>query len=268
MLVTVRAEASTSNRAPVAIRTGSTTDCLLSATAHELRLPLSHIKGFVSSLRRSDIVWDEDTRNDFLLQIESETDRLAKLVDDLMDRSTPNHRQTRHVHTMATPPAALVAGGLDRVRGLLDGRSIEVAVPPDLPLVDVDAPAIERVLANLLHNALKYAPADSHIRLDAQLANGALELRVEDDGPGIRSTDREQIFHRFFRAPEAESSGRPGNGLGLAICLSIVSAHGGRIWADARAGGGTRFTVSLPLPEYGRRTVNPAAASGMRRTLG
>ena len=213
-------------------------------------------------------MWDEDARNDFLLQIESETDRLAKLVDDLIDRSTRNHRQlTQQVHTMATPPAALVPGGLDRVRGLLDGRSVEVAVSPDLPLVDVDAPAIERVLANLLHNALKYAPADSHIRLDAQLANGALELRVEDDGPGIGPP----IVSRSSIASSAlRRQGRPaglGNGLGLAICLSIVSAHGGRIWADARAGGGTRFTVSLPLPAYGQAIVNSAAASGMRRTL-
>jgi two-component system sensor histidine kinase KdpD len=136
---------------------------------------------------------------------------------------------------------------MDRVRGLIGPRSVVVDVPADLPMVEVDASAIERVIANLLHNALKYAPSDSYIGLTGRAIDGWLELRVEDDGPGIPARHREQIFHRFFRGRDAEASGRPGHGLGLAICLSIVSAHGGRIWADARPGGGTRFTVALPL---------------------
>jgi two-component system, OmpR family, sensor histidine kinase KdpD len=236
----------------------SSTECLLSSTAHELRLPLSHIKGFVSSLRRHDVEWDAATRADFLVQIERETDRLTQMVDDLVDHSRGPQR-VRRLHPVPTSPAALVAGGLDRVRGLLGDRRVEVAVPPGLPMVEVDAPAIERVLANLFDNALKYAPANSHIRVAAQVANGALELRVDDDGPGIPLADREQIFTRFFRGPNAQSSGQPGSGLGLAICLSIVSAHMGRIWADAGVGGGTRFTVSLPLrpltapPRSGRK---------------
>jgi two-component system sensor histidine kinase KdpD len=238
--------------APDSTNDQTLTESLLSATAHELRLPLSHIKGFVSSLRRPDVEWDAETRADFLFQIELEADRLTQMVDDLMDHSKATQRRARHLHLSPTSPAALVAGGLDRVRGLLGDRCIEVAVPPDLPMVEVDAPAIERVLANLLDNALKYAPANSHISVSAHVANGALEVRVDDDGPGIPPADREQIFTRFFRGPDAQSSGRPGNGLGLAICLSIVSAHGGRIWADARVGGGTRFTVSLPLLAYSR----------------
>jgi two-component system, OmpR family, sensor histidine kinase KdpD len=224
----------------------TTADSVLSATAHELRLPLSHIKGFVSTLRRPDIDWDEDTKKEFLAQIERETDRLAELVDDLMDHSSARQRQTRDIQRVPTAPAALVAGGLDRVRGLLDGRAVDVDVSPDLPMVDVDAPAIERVIANLLDNAVKYTPGDSQIGLCARVSDGVFELLVEDEGPGISASAREQIFERFFRGPEAQSSGLPGTGLGLAICLSIVSAHGGRIWAEARPHGGTRFTVALP----------------------
>jgi two-component system sensor histidine kinase KdpD len=222
-------------------------DCLLRATAHELRLPLSHIKGFVSTLRRRDIEWDDETRREFLAQIENETDRLAELIDNLLDDSGGGRRRARRARRQATAPIALVNGGLDRVRGLLTGRYVEVSVPADLPPVEVDAAAIERVIANLVHNALKYAPAHSHIRLAARTTRDSLELRVEDDGPGISSADRQRIFEQFYRGPQAASSGQPGNGLGLAICLSIVSAHGGRIWADAPPDGGARFTVALPL---------------------
>jgi two-component system sensor histidine kinase KdpD len=222
----------------------------LSVTAHELRLPVSHIKGFVSTLRRRDVEWDEETRHEFLAQIERETDRLAQLIDDLLDASPRNAggARRRRIHRRrATAPAALIEGGLDRVRGLLDGRLVELNVAPNLPLVEVDAPAIERVIANLVENAVKYASNDRHIRLSARATDNALELRVEDDGPGIPSRERAHVFDRGYRRRQAKASGRPGTGLGLAICLSIVSAHGGRIWADARPGGGTRMVVVLPL---------------------
>jgi len=117
-------------------------DCLLSTAAHELRLPLSHIKGFVSTLRRRDIEWDDETRRDFLAQIENETDRLAELIDDLLDDSSVGRERTCHVHRQAIAPVALVNGGLDRVRGLLKGRYVDVSVPADLPLVEVDVPAM------------------------------------------------------------------------------------------------------------------------------
>jgi two-component system sensor histidine kinase KdpD len=222
-------------------------DCLLSAAAHELRLPLSHIKGFVSTLRRPGVQLDDLTRQDFLAQIEGETDRLTQLIDDLVDHSSVGHGRTRQAQHKTIRPIALIAGGLDRVRALLPGRRIEADVPIDLPKVEVDAAAIERVIANLLDNALKYAPADSPIRISAAVVDAHLELHVEDDGPGISPGERARIFNRFYRGPAARRSGRPGNGLGLAICRSIVSTHGGRIWTETPPRGGTRFAIALPL---------------------
>jgi two-component system sensor histidine kinase KdpD len=146
---------------------------------------------------------------------------------------------------------------------LLKGRSVEIDVPPGLPLVEVDSAAIERVIANLVHNALKYA-SNSHIRLSANAVGDVLQLRVEDDGPGISRRDREHIFKRFYRGERGHASGQSGSGLGLSICLSIVRAHGGCIWADTRPGGGARFTVVLPFSTQQHRGPQ-AAAVDVRR---
>jgi signal transduction histidine kinase len=231
----------------------------LSQAAHELRLPVSHIKGFVSTLRRRDAKVDDETRDDFLGEIEHEIDRVSELIDGLLEESRAGDRRQSRIPRRATRPASLVEGGLDRVRRLLQGRCVEVNIARDLPLVEVDSPAIERVIANLVQNALKYARADSHIRLSAQADDDALELRVEDDGPGIPSCDRRRIFARSYRGRRAKASSQTGYGLGLTICLSIVTAHGGRIWADSRPGGGTRFIVVLPL-------LAPSGAAKIRLT--
>jgi two-component system, OmpR family, sensor histidine kinase KdpD len=139
----------------------------------------------------------------------------------------------------------VVAGGLDRVHGILAERGLDVEVPAELPPVVVNAAQLERVVANLLENAAKYAPRDSAVRVLARTAGEHIELRVEDRGPGIPPEHLEHIFDKFFRLQTSERTGIPGTGLGLAICRGIVQAHGGRIWAENRAGGGARFVVAL-----------------------
>src|SRR5438128_10432525 len=125
----------------------------MTATAHELRLPLSHIKGFVSSLRRTDVEWDEATRRDFLAEIDVETDRLANLVDTLLQASAAHEADRQTSTRVLTSAKALIEGGLHRVRCPLRDRHVSVDVPADLPTLCVDPDGIERVLANLLQNA-------------------------------------------------------------------------------------------------------------------
>ncbi len=223
-------------------------DELLSATSHELRTPLSHIKGFVSSLLQSDVDWDEETRRDFLTEADREADRLTRLIGDLLDMSRIDSGGLDAGTRLSTEPAALVVRGLERVRGLLGERTVEVDVPAGLPAVAVDAAQLERVIANLVENAAKYAPPGSRITIRGASVDGFLELRVEDEGAGIPPEQLEQIFEKFFRGQKSEHSGIPGTGLGLAICRGIVRAHGGRIWAENRTEGGARFVVALPLP--------------------
>ena len=218
----------------------------LAAVAHDLRLPLSHIKGFVSSLRRDDVDWDEDTRREFLAEIELETDRLTEMVESLLARRARTVSRPSRVSLAFAEPSAVVRGALHRVRGFIGNRQLRIDVAPDLPLVRMDARQMERVLANLLQNALKYTPWDTAIGIAARMtARNELEFMVEDEGPGVSIEDRERIFEPLFRSTRRHSN-VPGNGLGLAICQSIVLAHGGSMQLTDRPGGGARFSVLLP----------------------
>ncbi len=218
----------------------------LAATSHELRTPLAHIKGFVSTLRQADVEWDEATRQDFLYEIERESDRLARLISNLLDISRIESGGLERTKRTPTPPRAMVTAALDRVRGLLGQRSVVVDVPEGLPPVWVDRAQLESVFANLFENAGKYAPPESPLRLSGRMVESSVELLVDDTGPGIPPDDLERIFEKFFRSAQVRSSA-PGTGLGLAICRGLVSANGGRIWAENRPTGGARFVVSLPI---------------------
>jgi signal transduction histidine kinase len=235
------------------------TDELLAATAHELRLPLSHIKGFVTSLRRTDVRWDEETRRDFLAEIEVETDRLAELVDELIAARAADHRPNKRSAEMAfVHPVAVVEGALHRVRGLLQDRPLHIDVPPCLPSVRMHASQMERVLGNLIQNAIKYSPPGRAIGVSARMTNDAeLMFSVDDEGPGIPPEDRARIFERFFRNKAALASHVAGHGLGLAICQSIVLAHGGQILVTDAPGGGARFNVYLPTRARRHQSVRP-----------
>jgi signal transduction histidine kinase len=233
------------------------TEEILAATAHELRLPLSHIKGFVSSLRRTDVQWDDETRNEFIADIEQETDRLAELVELLLAPRVPDGRDTPGADLSSTQPASVVAGALHRIGALFGQRPLRIDIPLTLPAVRMNANQMERVLTNLLENAIKYSPEGSAIGVSARITeHGELELSVEDEGTGIPAKDRERIFEPFFRRQPARQSVASGHGLGLAICQSIVLAHGGRIQVSDARGGGARFSVFLPAQVRADQLVN------------
>jgi two-component system, OmpR family, sensor histidine kinase KdpD len=222
-------------------------DDFVAATSHELRTPLSHIKGFVSTLRTTEIVWEPELRDDFLAEIEHEADRLARLVENLLDMSRIDSGGLDPATRTATLPAVLVDGGVGLVRGSLGDHWLDIQVADDLPPVWVDASQMERVVANLLDNAAKYSPPGQPIEVIGRLAGDTVNVRVEDHGLGIPAEHVERIFEPFFREPSAGYPAKPGTGLGLAICRSIIRAHGGRIWAEQRVGGGAAFVFTLPV---------------------
>jgi len=220
----------------------------LATTSHELRAPLSEIKGFATTLLRPDVEWDEPTRQDFLREINLNADRLDALISDLLDMSQLVSGGSQNFKRAPTAPAVLISRGLDRVRGRLSNAPVDIDPGlGTLPAVWVDARRIEQVLTNLVENAIKYAPG-SAIRISGAVADAgrSVELWVEDEGPGIATDDLTHIFDRFYRGRSPERSDIPGTGLGLAIARMIVEGHGGQIRADNRPGRGAHFVISLP----------------------
>lgn len=232
-------------------------DVFVGSVTHDLRTPLASIKAAVTSLLSSDTLWSESERQEFLTSIDESTDRLNRLVGNLLDIS-------RQEAGVATPEkdwyliGDVIAAVLDRLElaGQLRGREIQVDVAEDIPLVPMDHTQIEQVVTNLLENALKYSPADRPIRMTAALTNEdthELEVRVIDQGIGIPATELHAIFDKFYRVQEVYlpwASDRPptGTGLGLAISDNIIRAHGGRIWAESTPGKGSTFIFRLPIP--------------------
>ncbi|MGD0705137.1 MAG: DUF4118 domain-containing protein [Trebonia sp.] len=211
---------------------------LLAAVSHDLRTPLASIKASVSSLRQTDVEWSPADEADLLATIEQNADRLDALIGNLLDMS--------RLHTGSLQPflrptaidevAPVAVGGLD------DSLRLELAVPEGFPLVLADPGLLERVLANLFSNALRYSPAARPPELQAQLAGGMVRLEVVDHGPGVPDEQKERIFEPFTRVADRH----PGVGLGLAVAKGFAEAMGGRIEAGDTPGGGLTVTVTLP----------------------
>ncbi len=175
--------------------------------------------------------------------IHDESERLSQLLANLLDLTRLESGAIR-VQKEWHPLDEVVGGALRRAEAGHGPLRAELDLPEALTLVSVDGPLLEQLLINLLVNARRHAP-EGPVRLRAWTSAEALELEVADRGPGIPEAFRERIFDKFFRLPGRPQDG--GVGLGLAICEAIARAHGGRIWAEAREGGGAAFRVTLPL---------------------
>jgi two-component system, OmpR family, sensor histidine kinase KdpD len=217
---------------------------LLSSVSHDLRTPLAVITGAASALAQGDSEAGPEVRHELSVTIHEEAQRLNRLVRNLLDMT----KITSGAMTVAKewqPLEEVVGAVLDRMEEPLEGRSVEVRLPKDLPLVPIDAVLIEQVFINILENAVKYTPKGSPLEISAQKEGGAVVVAVSDHGPGIPDEYLKDIFVKFYRLPREREGG--GAGLGLAICQGIVETHGGRIWAENRDGGGAVFRFTLPV---------------------
>ena len=233
---------------------------LLAAVSHDLRTPLASIKASVSSLRQTDVEWSEADEADLLATIEQNADRLDALIGNLLDMS--------RLHTGSLQPflrptaidevAPVAAGGLD------DSLRLEMAVPDGFPLVLADPGLLERVLANLFSNALRYSPAGRPPELHAVLDGGTVRLEVADHGPGVPDELKERIFEPFERVGDRH----PGVGLGLAVARGFAEAMGGRIGAFDTPGGGLTVRVTLPAANQDRSALDAPRSSESSRSPG
>ncbi|MCL5256529.1 MAG: ATP-binding protein [Chloroflexi bacterium] len=235
--------------AEVLRRTDDLKTALLNAVSHDLRTPLSSIIASAGSLRQCDVEWTGEEREEFAKAIEEEAQRLNQIVGNLLDLSRiegGNLRPQKAWYDMG----ALVDDVLGHLRPLLARHKISVSIPEDLPPVYLDYVEIDQVFSNLLENAAKYTPAGTEIDISARTTDGEIQVEVADRGPGIPPANLPFVFEPFYRVSE-KSSLQKGTGLGLAVAKGLVEAHGGRIWAESRQGGGERFIFSLPLEPSG-----------------
>ena len=226
---------------------------LLSSVSHDLRTPLTSIKAAASSLLQEDVHWDEEAQRSFARVIEREADRLNRLVSNLLDMSRIEEgalKPEKEEYSLT----ALIHDVLSRLEPLLEGRDVRTYLPNDLLLVELDYLMIDQVLTNLLENAIRYTPRESPIELSAHLDGDQVIMSVADRGPGIPPTDLERVFDKFYRVLQGKHpAGYPmGSGLGLTVSKGLVEAHGGRIWAELRDGGGLTVYVTLPVGKCGR----------------
>ena len=221
---------------------------MFSSVTHDLRTPLASIKAGVTSLLHTDVQHDPAQERELLTTILEETDRLNRLVGNLLDLAriragalTPNRQ-----------PAAMdeiVEVVLARMRPRLAGHTVTAELPAALPDVSVDPVQIDQVLTNLLENAGRLAPEGTEIQVSVLWMHGAVQVRVTDEGPGIPLEERDRVFEAFYRGSSTPDT--PGSGLGLAIAKAVVVAHGGRIWIEDPARGGC--VVAFEIPDDERR---------------
>jgi two-component system sensor histidine kinase KdpD len=215
---------------------------LLNAVSHDLRTPIASAKAAVSSLRSADVTWSARDQQELLTHANDALDRLTALVTNLLDLSR------LQAGVLSVAPRAV--GIDDVVSRALDhtahGARVEVDVPETLPAVLADPGLLERVIANLVENALRYSPAEQPIRVAASTHGERLELRVIDSGPGIAPDARESVFAPFQRRDD-HATNSAGVGLGLAIARGFVEAMHGTITLEDTPGGGLMAVVTLPV---------------------
>jgi two-component system sensor histidine kinase KdpD len=234
---------------------------LLNSISHDLRTPLVSITGTLTSLEEEDASLDEATRRSLITVAREEAERLNRLVGNLLEMTRIEAGALRPSQEPCDVQE-VVGAALDRLGGRLGGRPVMVDVPA--VLVPMDFVLMAQVLVNLLDNALKYSLPGTPISVEAHVSaqpggadgSGVMELTVADRGEGIPPEDLERIFDKFYRVHRPESVG--GTGLGLAICKAIVEAHGGRIGARNRPGGGTVVFLTLPLDQAGQAAGSAA----------
>ena len=220
-------------------------NALLSSVSHDLRTPLTVIAGSASSLLEGEQNLDSVTKHELAQSIYEEAKRLDRLVYNLLEMSRLQSGEIKF-HQEWHVLEEVIGCALAQLDTQMHDRPVSISLPTDLPLIRIDGLLMERVVINLLENALKYTPPGTPIEISGRVQGQDLLVTIADRGPGLPAGQEERIFEKFYQV--APGSAR-GAGLGLTICRSIVEFHGGRIWAANRPEGGAVFSFTIPLVE-------------------
>jgi two-component system phosphate regulon sensor histidine kinase PhoR len=234
----------------------------IATASHELRTPLAAVYGAAQTLRRHDFALDEAGRSRFISLIVEESDRLARIVNQIL---LANQLDVGRLDLMTEPfdPVELLERVVEAARTHIPSHlTLEVSAPSQLPAVAADRDRVRQILVNLVENAIKYSPDGGRIELGAAAEDGMVLFRVADEGLGIPADEQPRIFEKFYRLDPDMTRGIGGTGLGLYICSELVERMGGRIWVESDAGSGSTFFFDLPSAE------SPRALSRVRETSG
>jgi len=230
--------------------TESLRNTMLSSISHDLRTPLTAVTGAVSTLLQNDIALDTHNRLELLETIQEEAQRLNRTIKNILDMTRLESGAIK-VNKEWQSLEEIVGVVLNRLGDRLNTHPVQVKLPGNLPLIPFDELLLEQVFMNLFENAIKYTPEGTPLELSASESLYTVTVQLADHGPGVPHGEEERIFEKFVRSRTTGG----GVGLGLAICRTIINAHGGKIWMENRPGGGAvfRFTLSAaglpPLPK-------------------
>lgn len=217
---------------------------LLSSISHDLRTPLASITGSLTTLIDNGSNLDDATHKELLETACQESDRLNKLMGNLLDMTKVEAGALR----ISRKPCELrdvLGASLEQLKAKIGPRIVRIDIPTDLPEIPMDFNCVMKVLFNVIDNALKYSPPNTPIDIKARCTQGLAHIEIKDEGQGIPHDDLERIFEKFYRVEKPQQVA--GTGLGLSICRGIVEAHGGSIAARNNQGKGATFSINLPL---------------------
>ncbi|MWV16674.1 DUF4118 domain-containing protein [Pseudomonas sp. L-22-4S-12] len=219
---------------------------LLASVSHDLRTPLTAMRGSIDSLLTLGEQIPQADRRELLEGTRNEAERLDRYIQNLLDMTRLGHGGLKLARDWVAP-ADIVASAVQRLRPVLDALQLEILIPGELPLLYVHAALIEQALVNVLENAARFSPSQGRLRVTVEADRDELRFAVSDQGPGIPEHERERIFDMFYTAARGDRGGQ-GTGLGLAICQGMLGAHGGRVTVgDGLEGRGATLTLHLPL---------------------
>jgi two-component system sensor histidine kinase SaeS len=221
---------------------------LIAGVSHDLRTPLATTQAMVESVLDEVVTEPSEVRR-FLRLIHTDVQLLSRLIDDLFELSQIDSG-TLELKPESSSIGDLVSDTLEALRPQAEQRRLKLQgeLNGRLPSVPMDVPRMQRVLYNLVQNALRHTPPDGTVIIRAVDAGSEIEISVADTGEGVDAEELARVFERFYRGSRARSRQEAGSGLGLTVAKGIVELHGGRIWADSSLGKGSTFVFTIPKP--------------------
>jgi two-component system phosphate regulon sensor histidine kinase PhoR len=219
----------------------------VSTVSHELRTPLTSIKGFISTLLAdAEGYYDHATQLEFYQIIDTECDRLTRLISDLLNVSRIEAGRALDLNPKPVQLPALVEKIATAQKSYTDRHNIKVDLDEDLPVIVADEDKVDQILTNLTNNAIKYSPKGGEVTISGRRDGDGVAISISDQGMGIPKDHLPRIFDRFHRVDNRDTREVGGTGIGLYLVKHLVEAHGGKIWVESEIGKGSTFTFTLP----------------------